>query len=101
MVSPENTPYFFRESITTYMEKLFAQSSNKILSHCLRTDTQVESSYHGIIVAVDHDGPTASEVNILFPPVTDLSNTKRKRKEKRTEGVSLALNQGPGLCPKL
>lgn len=33
-------------------------------------------SYHGVIVAVNHDGPTASEVNILFPPVTNLWNRK-------------------------
>lgn len=29
-------------------------------------------SYHGIIVAVHHDGAPASEVDVLFPPVTDL-----------------------------
>lgn len=29
-------------------------------------------SYHGIIVAVHHDGAPASEVDVLFPPVADL-----------------------------
>lgn len=40
--------------------------------------------YHGIIVAVDHDGPAASKVNILLPPVAHLCKTNkgsRKRKE--------------------
>lgn len=34
--------------------------------------TEVELPYHGIIVTVHHDRSTASQVNILFPPVTDL-----------------------------
>lgn len=42
------------------------------------TDREVDTSYHGIIVAVHHDGTTASEVNILLPPVTHLDNIKRK-----------------------
>lgn len=29
-------------------------------------------SYHGIIVAVHHEGAPASEVDVLFPPVTHL-----------------------------
>lgn len=29
-------------------------------------------SYHGVIVAVHHDGAPASEVDVLFPPVTYL-----------------------------
>lgn len=47
----------------------------------LQTDWTImmlcETSYHGIIVTVDHDGPPASKVNILLPPVTHLCNTKR------------------------
>ena len=29
-------------------------------------------SYHGIVVAVHHDWPAPSEVDVLFPPITDL-----------------------------
>lgn len=56
---------------------LIAESSNKRLNHCYQTGTEVRLLYHGIIVAVDHDGSTASQVNILFPPVTDLCQTQK------------------------
>ena len=29
-------------------------------------------SYHGVVVAVDHDWPAPSQVDVLFPPITDL-----------------------------
>lgn len=38
-------------------------------------------THHGIIVAVDHDGSSASQVNILFPPVTNLQQTRAKGTE--------------------
>lgn len=51
------------------------------------TDREVDTSYHGIIVAVYHDGTTASEVNILLPPVTNLDNIKRNRERGKGENI--------------
>lgn len=39
---------------------------------CLQIDTEGNTAYHRIVVAVYHDGATTSEVNILLPPVTHL-----------------------------
>lgn len=39
---------------------------------CLLVDTEGNTAYHRIIVAVYHDGAATSEVNILLPPVTHL-----------------------------
>lgn len=38
-----------------------------------------QRSYHGIVVAVDHDGTSASKVDVLFPPVTYLWKRKYER----------------------
>lgn len=63
--------------------------------------------YHGIIVAVDHDGPAASKVNILLPPVAHLCKTKVEIKIKikieKTERVTLSetpRNKGIGQNPQ-
>lgn len=34
--------------------------------------------YHAIVVTVDHDGPTASQVDIFLPPITDLEPKQSK-----------------------
>lgn len=38
----------------------------------------VLADYHAIVVTVDHDGPTASQVDIFLPPITDLEPKQRK-----------------------
>lgn len=53
------------------------------------------ADYHAIVVTVDHDGPTAPQVDIFLPPITDLKpkqskfklssfETKRSRVNKNT-----------------
>jgi len=38
------------------------------------------SIYHYIVVAVNHDWTTTSQVDIFFPPVTDLKHTHNDAK---------------------
>lgn len=42
-------------------------------------------TYHGVVVTVDHDGPTTSEVDVLFPPITDLRKRERMKRETKTD----------------
>lgn len=34
--------------------------------------------YHAIVVTVDHDGPTAPQVDIFLPPITNLEPKQSK-----------------------
>lgn len=56
---------------------------NHVQGECniFRLKSEVEKDYHGIIVAVNHDGCTASKINVLLPPVTDLCKKRGGRKE--------------------
>lgn len=36
------------------------------------------SDYHAIVVTVDHDGPTAPQVDIFLPPIADLEPKQSK-----------------------
>lgn len=74
-----STPHHASQLLGSHLERMHHvlrgepyALQKKRLSGCLLTDNQVERTHHGIIVAVDHDGPTASKVNVLFPPITDL-----------------------------
>lgn len=36
------------------------------------------ADYHAIVVTVDHDGSTAPQVDIFFPPITNLEPKQSK-----------------------
>lgn len=65
------------EKIYKQMINLFPQRINYLYLSSGKS-TAIKISYHRIVVAVNHDGSTASEVDVLFPPVTDLQKQERE-----------------------
>lgn len=53
----------------------------------MNASDKVQVDYHAVVVAVDHDGAAASQVNVFFPPVAYLKfkdDIAFKYRSKRT-----------------